>query len=85
MEIITDEAKFFILYAAAENMREYIREQPDIAGSPWGFDRATLVDGRANAEFSCVALSGWGRDRLTVSAVQDGEGWVYSHSLHREA
>jgi hypothetical protein len=63
MQFIGEEADFWNLTEAAESVFSYRREKADLIGAAWGFDRGGVAhNGKsAYAQFSCVALSGWGK------------------------
>jgi hypothetical protein len=85
---VTDEGDFLQAAPAASEIFRYVRETPDISGSPWGFDRGNTSDDftRVWANFSCVAVSGWGKDSLSVTAVKQPDGsWLLSHQVVRAA
>lgn len=83
---VTDESKFWQLTSAAEPIFTYRREHFEISRSPWGFDRGSVSDDMKSAwaSFSCVAVSGWGNDTMTISAGEQPDGsWKISHKVTR--
>ena len=83
---VTDKSKFWDLSPAASEIFRYVEENPVISESPWGFDVGNVSDDNNSsyASFSCVAISGWGKDRLTVSASKQSNGaWLLSHRVER--
>lgn len=82
-----DEDKFWrISPAAAAEIFAYLKENADTSVMPWGFDNGYVSGDRrsTNAIFSCVALSGWGKDELTISATLANDGsWQLKHAIKR--
>jgi hypothetical protein len=81
-----DEDKFWKQSPAASEIFAHRRNNPDINTMPWGFDRGFVSDDRRStwAYFSCVALSGWGKDELTITASINEDGsWKISHEIKR--
>jgi hypothetical protein len=79
-----EEDKFWKSSPAAAEIFAYRRENPDVNVMPWGFDRGGVsYDHRSTwAIFSCVALSGWGKDELTISALMNEDSsWQIKHSI----
>jgi len=82
---VLGEDQFWKMSPAAAEIFEYRRGQPDLAHA-WGFDRGGVSDDRRMtwADFSCVALTGYGRDELVISAVgQADDSWKLSHTIKR--
>jgi len=85
---ISDKSKFWQVAPAADEIFRYAKEAPEISQSPWGFDRGNMSDdlSRVWASFSCVAVSGWGKDILTITAEKHADGsWSLSHQVTRAA
>ena len=83
---IKDEHKFLQLMPCAAEIFKYAREHPEVGQGSWGFDSGNHSDelDKVWASFSSVALSGWGKDRLHISAVKQRDGtWQLSHQLAR--
>jgi len=81
-----DEDKFWKSSPAAALIFAYRNENEDINTMPWGFDRGGISDDRRStwASFSCVALSGWGKDMLTISATMtEDNSWQVTHTIKR--
>ena len=88
MTPVTDEHAFWQLTSAAADIFRYRREHSDVKDGPWGFDRGNGSDdgSSAYAEFSHVAVSGWGKDVLVISARKQLDGsWKVSHKITRAA
>lgn len=84
----TDEHKFWQLTQAAAEIFKYRREHTETKDGPWGFDRGGVSDDKTSAYtlFSHVALTGWGKDELTISAKHQPDGsWKVSHVIKRAA
>ena len=85
---IRDESKFWQVAPAANEIFRYVKDEPSIAASAWGFDSGNISKelDRVWASFSCVAVSGWGKDKLSVTAVKQPDGsWSLSHQVARAA
>lgn len=83
---ITDKSEFWNTSPAANEIFTYVREEPEISKSPWGFDRGNVSEDLNTtwASFSCRAVSGWGDDKLTVKATKQADGsWSLSHEVQR--
>lgn len=83
---ITDESKFWQIAPAADLIFKYIDENSEISRSPWGFDNGNYSEDLSSvwASFSCVAVSGWGKDKLSISANKNSDGqWIMSHRVSR--
>lgn len=83
MRFFDSEDAFWKGAPGAAEVFSYVREK---VPGPWGFDKgATDAPPRRTwAEFSHVALSGWGRDKLHVSASHDPSGeWRVTHTVMR--
>jgi hypothetical protein len=81
MRFVTDEHAFWNLTDAAEAIFKYHRETPALFGE---FDRGGVSTdgGAAYAQFSSVALSGWGNDELVISATKTtGGDWKVKHTI----
>ncbi|MDD2388161.1 MAG: hypothetical protein PHP23_00285 [Desulfobacterales bacterium] len=81
-----DEDKFWKCSPAAAEIFAYRRENKNITAMPWGFDRGGISDDRRStwACFSCVALSGWGKDELTISAtMNEDNSWKITHAIKK--
>lgn len=84
----TDEHKFWQSTSAAPDIFRYRREHADVKDGPWGFDRGGVSDDKSSAwaVFSHVALSGWAKDVLTISAKAQADGsWALAHDIKRAA
>lgn len=82
---ILDEDKFLKCSPTAAEIFAYRRENREL-GMHWGFVRGYISDNRRSmwAEFSCVALTGWGKDELTISASMNEDGsWHIKHKIKR--
>jgi len=85
---VTDEHNFWQLTDAAAAIFDYKQEHPDVKDGPWGFDKGNISDDRKSAwaDFSHVAISGWGKDELTLSARKQPDGsWAVTHEITRHA
>jgi len=83
---IHDEHKFWQLMPCAAEIFKYAKGHPEVGQGSWGFDTGNCSDelDKVWASFSSVALSGWGKDRLHISAVKQSDGaWQLSHQLAR--
>lgn len=79
-----DEDKFRKWSPAAAEIFAYRHEKQDVNTMPWGFERGGVSDDRRStwASFSCVALSGWGKDELTISATMNEDSpWQITHAI----
>jgi hypothetical protein len=84
--LVNDESSFWS-DPIGELIFRYLRERRHILGAAWGFDRGSISeDGEsASAVFSCVALSGSGKDELRVSAKKTVAGdWAVTHDIQRD-
>jgi hypothetical protein len=85
---IKDEHKFWQQSPAAVEIFAYLRENPEVSAMQWGFDHGDVSYDRRStcAFFSCVSISGWGRDELTISAnlCEDGT-WRIKHAIEPAA
>ena len=82
--IVLDEDKFLQLSPAAAEVFAYLRENAEVSPMPWGFDRGGVSGDRRStyALFSCVSMSGWGKDELTISAALASDGlWQLKHAI----
>lgn len=62
----------------------HLSDNSDVNKMPWGFDIGEVSDDKryTSASFSCVASSGWGRDKLTISASMGKDGlWQIKHTI----
>ncbi|MDP1928912.1 MAG: hypothetical protein Q8K62_10425 [Thiobacillus sp.] len=85
---VPNEDRFWQLSPAAAEIFAYLRENTEVAAMPWGFDSGGVSNDRrsTHANFSCGALSGWGKDELTVSAALADDGsWQLKHAIKRAA
>ena len=85
MHFCLTEDEFWTNSPAASEIFAY-REQLRIS-SGFGFVRGSVSVDRTHthAEFSCVSVSGLGRDHLYVSATRrDDGGWDISHQIKQE-
>lgn len=83
---VLSEDKFWQLSPAASEIFAYLKENTEVALMPWGFDNGGVSNERnsTHANFSCIALSGWGKDELTISAVLSSDGsWKMTHAIKR--
>ena len=83
---IKDKSKFWQVAPAADEIFSYVKSKPEISNSPWGFDSGNMSDNldQVWASFSCMAISGWGNDKLTVTAKkQMDKTWTISHNVTR--
>ena len=81
-----DENNFWKLSPAAAKIFAYRRDNPDVNTMPWGFDCGGVSDDRRStwASFSCVALSGWGKDELTINALMNEDcSWQIKHAIKK--
>ena len=81
---ITEKRKFWQLAPAANEIFSYVQDEPEISQRPWGFDYGNISNDLSSvwASFSCVSVSGWGKDALTISATKQADGaWVLSHRV----
>jgi hypothetical protein len=79
-----DEDRFWNASPAAADIFKYRREHPELKDAVWGFDKGNVDEGgRSNyAWFSRTALSGWGKDKLVISAIQQANGsWKLAHTI----
>ena len=85
---ITDKSKFWQVAPGANEIFRYAKEAPEIAESPWGFDRGNMSEDLSKvwASFSCGSVSGWGKATLTITAEKQSDGsWSLSHQVTRAA
>jgi hypothetical protein len=85
---IPNEDRFWQLSPVAAQIFAYLEENAEVAPMPWGFDTGVVANDRrsTHAYFSCVALSGWGKDKLTISAALTADGsWQLQHAIKRAA
>lgn len=85
---VPNEDKFWQVSPAAAEIFAYLKESEDVALMPWGFDNGGVSNDRRStyANFSCVALSGWGKDELTISAALASDGsWQLKHAIKNAA
>lgn len=86
---VTDEHKFWQLTPdAAAELFKYRDENSEVKDGPWGFDRGNASDDKTSAYaiFSHVAISGWGKDVLILSARKQADGsWRVTHEIERAA
>ena len=77
-----DEDEFWKQSAAAAEIFAYLQSN-DLG--PWGFDKGWISDNRqtTGAEFSCVALTGLGKDTLFIAASFIDGAWQLSHKIVR--
>ena len=83
---IQDEHKFWQLTPCAAEIFKYAKEHPEVAQAAWGFESGNYSEelDKVWASFSSGAISGWGKDRLHISAVKQPDGtWQLSHQLAR--
>ena len=86
MRFINDEDSFWKCSPAAPRIMAYRRENPEVAKVPWAFEKAYVSDdGRSiSASFWFGALSGWGKDELTINASRKEDGsWDIKHAIKR--
>ena len=82
-----DESKFWHISPAAEAIFNYLENNEEIKGSPWGFDRGFISKdfSISSAYFSCASVSGWGKDKLHIAAKKNVSGtWELSHTIERD-
>jgi hypothetical protein len=88
LQAVPNEDKFWQLSPAAAEIFAYLKENADVPPMPWGFDNGSVSNDRrsTHANFSCVALSGWGKDELTILAAlaSDGSSQM-KHAIKRAA
>lgn len=85
---VSNEDGFWQLSPAAAEIFAYLKENAEVTLMPWGFDNGGVSNDRrsTHANFSCVALSGWGKDELTISAALASDGsWQMKHAIKRAA
>jgi hypothetical protein len=88
MRFTSDKSKFFQISPAAAEIFDYLRENPEVAEQSWEFDKG-FVSGvglhtYTSADFWFGALSGWGKDKLTISASKNEDGsWQINHKIER--
>ena len=83
---IKDKGKFWQIALGANEIFSYVKTTPEIAESPWGFDSGSMSDDLTSvwASFSCVTVTGWGNDTLSVTGVKQPDGcWALSHHIKR--
>jgi len=83
---VDDETRFWQWSPAAAKVFGYRRQQPALGDMPWGFDRGGISDDRKStwAEFSCVSVTGRGKDELVITAVAKEDGtWTVKHTITR--
>jgi hypothetical protein len=81
-----DYDKFWKESPAAADIFEYKRNNPNVNDMPYGFDHGGVSDDRNStwAVFSCVSLSGMGKDVLTISvSMKNGEVDKISHNIKK--
>jgi hypothetical protein len=85
---ISSKDKFWNFSPAAGKIFAYLRENIELASGPWGFESGSVACDRksTHATFSYVALSGWGKDQLDISATMTENGvWRIKHTITRAA
>jgi hypothetical protein len=85
---IPNEDRFWQLSPAAAEVFAYLKENAETALMPWGFDNGGVSNDlrSTHANFSCVALSGWDKEKLTISAALTSDGsWQLKHAIKHAA
>lgn len=85
---IKDKSEFWNTSPAANEIFTYVEEELEISQSPWGFDSGNISEDLNStwANFSCRSASGWGNDKLTVTAIKQADGsWLLSHKVQHAA
>ncbi|MEN6486359.1 MAG: hypothetical protein ABFD98_15900 [Syntrophobacteraceae bacterium] len=88
MEFTSDESEFFRISPAAAEIFTHAHEDPELFNVPWVFDKGYVAYGGHStyAVFWFGALSGWGKDELTVSASRNEDGtWHIKHTIKRSS
>lgn len=88
MRATSDKSKFFKISPVAADIFAYLRENSEVAETPWVFDKGYVSDdGRStSASFWFGALSGWGKDELSISASRNEDGsWHIRHVIKRSS
>ena len=83
---IKEKSKFWQIAPAANEIFSCVDSEPEISNSPWGFDSGNMTENldKVWASFSCIAVSGWGNDKLTVTATKKtNDTWSILHSVTR--
>jgi hypothetical protein len=81
---VPSEEEFWRDSPAASEIFAYRNAHATSTTEAWGFDRGGVSDNREStyAEFSCVAVSGYGRDRLMIQASRMKDGrWEITHTV----
>lgn len=79
-----DEDRFWSASPAAAEIFAYRREHPELQAMPWGFASGNVTEDNLStwAIFECVSVSGWGKDKLTISAVRQPDAtWKLTHTV----
>ena len=83
---VQDEHKFWQIMPCAAEIFRHVKEHPEIAQSSWGFDSGNCSEelDKVWASFSFGSASGWGKDKLHVSATKQPDGtWLVTHQVSR--
>lgn len=86
LNITLDEHEFWNSSPAASEIFKYLDKILETDGGAWGFDKGSIGSDlkTSYALFSCTALNGWGKDKLTISATLQPTGvWKLTHKLQR--
>lgn len=82
LETTEDERTFWAVWPAADEMRSLLETKGSELNA-FGLQRATrpTID-EVDAVFVRHALSGWGTDKLYITARRRNDAWIVSHVLH---
>ena len=82
METITSEDAFWKQWPTLAG--QVFEHRDAIDQGIFGFDSAIVDRDHASVKLSCVAVNGWGRDELWISASREPAGpWTLQHTIRR--
>ncbi len=87
MKSIASKEEFRKLSPAASAIFDYLESNSEVCTKPWGFDRGGINNEGTNswADFSCVSLSGRGKDELIIQAQNNTDDeWEIQHTIKLE-
>ena len=88
MGFTSDKSKFFQISPAAAEIFDYLHENPEVSEQSWEFEKGYVSENwpTTSADFWWGARSGWGKDKLTISASKNEDGsWNISHTIKRSS
>jgi hypothetical protein len=81
-----DEDRFGGASPVAAEIFAYVRNDSELKSEQWAFHGKSgfVADRSTGAAFSHVSLTGWGEDKVFVTAVQQDDGtWSIGHRIER--